>query len=143
MNKSLPGFLQITYRDDLDVMVVRWLRQAEVPELRQGYLAILEAATAVGCRYWLLDARRRRNTDQVAQRWMLEEFLPASTAQLHGRLYICYLLAPVSLRDAEADGAFPPAIFFADKPYMGERFIDEGEAIGWLRQCQQQELLVK
>ena len=46
-----------------------------------------------------------------------------------GRTRLAYLLAPVYLRDAAADSAFPLPAYFEGKPYIGERFIEENTAI--------------
>jgi len=40
------------------------------------------------------------------------------------------------MRDAAAAGAFPPPQFFADKPYEAARFMDERQAVEWLRHRQ-------
>ncbi|MCC2545644.1 hypothetical protein LJY25_04245 [Hymenobacter sp. BT175] len=125
-------FLELSHRPDLGVMFVRWMRPVTSQELQQGYLKLLEESAAVQCRAWLLDARRRRNTDGASQRWMLTELLPMAVTRLGGRVYLAFLLAPVHLRDAASDDVFPPAEFFIDKPYAAERFTDEGPALAWL-----------
>ena len=63
---------------------------------------------------------------------MMSTFLPRLGVQLGGRTRLAYLLAPVYLRDAAADSAFPPSTYFEGKPYIGERFIEENTAIAWL-----------
>ncbi|TGE21211.1 hypothetical protein E5K00_13010 [Hymenobacter aquaticus] len=127
-----PDFLTITYRPDLQVLVVRWQRLISVAEMQQGYLVLLEHAAAHGCRRWLLDGRRRFNTDREGAQWMVSTFLPQLQPRLGGRTYLAYLLAPVTLRDQDADAAFPPPAYFLDKPFLGERFVEEGEATRWL-----------
>ncbi|GAA3938766.1 hypothetical protein [Hymenobacter algoricola] len=126
-------FLQLEYRADLQVVVGRWMRQASLAELQQGYQALLEVAAPAGCRGWLLDARRRNNTDPGIQRWLISGFLDGAAARLGGRVRLAYLLPPPQLRDLAADGAFPPAAFFADKPYDATRFVDERQAVEWLQ----------
>ena len=64
---------------------------------------------------------------------MMSTFLPRLGVQLGGRTRLAYLLAPVYLRDATADSAFPLPAYFEGKPYIGERFIEEDTAIAWLR----------
>ena len=129
-------FLDLVYRPDLDIVVGRWMRQATLAELQQGYQAILEMATSPGCRGWLLDARRRLNTDPNAQRWLINGFMDDAATRLGGRVYLAYLLPPAQLRDTTADGAFPPPQFFAGKPYEAARFMDERQAVEWLQQSQ-------
>ncbi|RSK31217.1 hypothetical protein [Hymenobacter metallilatus] len=132
-----PDYLHIQYRSDLDVLLVRWMRLVTLAELQQGYRHLLEVAAQHQCRFWLLDARRRFNTDREGAAWMVTSFLPTLQARLGGRTYLAYLLVPVIMRDAEADAAFPPASFFQDKPFVGERFVDEEKAVAWLQAAQQ------
>jgi hypothetical protein len=128
-----PDFLTVTFRPDLNILLVRWQRLISVSEMEHGYLTLLEHAAFYGCRRWLLDGRRRFNTDREGAQWMVSTFLPLLQPRLGQRTYLAYLLAPVTLRDQDADAAFPPAAYFADKPFLGERFVEEGEAISWLQ----------
>ncbi|MBX0291737.1 hypothetical protein K3G63_14900 [Hymenobacter sp. HSC-4F20] len=137
MLPAAPEFIEVAYRTDLDVLLIRWMRKVELEEMCRGYFYLLEVAAHHQCRYWLLDARRRFNTDREGAQWMVATFLPQLRARLGGRAYLAYLLAPVTLRDAEADAAFPAASFFQDKPYTAERFVDERLAIQWLQEGQQ------
>ncbi|WP_139925199.1 hypothetical protein [Hymenobacter sp. DG01] len=140
MLPTAPEYIEVTYRSDLDVLLIRWMRKVTLEEMCQGYLYLLEVAAHHRCRHWLLDARRRFNTDREGAQWMINSFLPTLHARLGGRTYLAYLLVPVIMRDAEADAAFPPASFFLGKPYLSERFIDERAAIEWLQQARQQQL---
>ena len=129
----VQDFLEISYRADLDLLLGRWLRPIELGEMQQGYHMLLEAAVTGQCRQWLLDVRRRQNTHKVGAQWMVGTFLPQLAAHLGGRTRLAYLMAPMYMRDTEADAAFPPATFFDDKPFIGERFIEENAALDWLR----------
>ncbi|KUG05867.1 hypothetical protein [Solirubrum puertoriconensis] len=132
------GFLDLAYRPDLHIVVGRWLRQINLEELKQGYLDMLELAAAHQCPYWLLDARRRVDTDKDATGWMLSYFAPQLPLRLGGqRSYLAYLVAPTHLRDVASDANFPPVSYFQDKPYMSSRFTDEAQAVEWLLSCQQ------
>ena len=129
----VEDFLDISYRADLDVLVARWLRPVELPELQQGYEQMLAAAQAGAGRRWLIDVRRRFNTHQVGAQWMASNLLPRLGPTLGGRSRLAYLLAPMYLRDAAADAAFPPQSYFEGQPFIGDRFIEENAAIEWLR----------
>ena len=65
---------------------------------------------------------------------MVSTFLPLLETQLSGRTRLAYLMAPAYLRDTAADAAFPPPAYFAGKPFVGERFIEENAAIAWLNE---------
>ena len=130
----VQDFLEISYRADLDLLLGRWLRPIALAEMQQGYALLLDAAVAGRCRQWLLDVRRRQNTHEVGAQWMASTFLPQLGPRLGGRTRLAYLTAPAYLRDASADAAFPTAAYFADKPFVGERFIEESAALRWLSQ---------
>lgn len=134
MSLPSPDFLLLNYRSDLDLLTLRWMRLVTLEEMRQGYELMLEMAAAHGCRQWLVDVRRRTNTNREGAAWMLGDFVPRVQQRLGGRPALAYLLAPVSLRDVAADAAFPPLSYFDDKPYVAERFIEEGPAVEWLLQ---------
>ncbi|WP_303309789.1 hypothetical protein [Hymenobacter sp. BT730] len=130
----VPDFLHVAYRADLDILFGRWMRLVTQAEMQEGYQYLLEQAAAHSCQNWLLDARRRINTDKEGAQWMVQSFVAGAAARLGGRLQLAYLLGPIMLRNQEADAAFPPAAFFEGKPFCAERFIEEGEAIAWLQQ---------
>jgi hypothetical protein len=123
----------VVYRADLDILFGRWMRLVSGAEMYAGYAYLLDQAAEHKCRHWLLDARRRINTDKEGAQWMVTTFLPGAVARLGGSLQLAYLLGPVMLRNQEADAAFPPASFFVGKAFGAERFIEEGEAIAWLQ----------
>ena len=130
----VEDFVEISYRADLDVLVARWLRPVELPEIQRGYEMILNAAQAGAGRRWLIDVRRRFNTHQLGAQWMVSSFLPRLAPTLGGHSRLAYLMAPMYLRDSEADSAFPPPAYFEGKPFIGDRFIEENAAIVWLRE---------
>lgn len=136
MLTDTPDFLALSYRPDLEVLVVRWMRVISLAEMCHGYELLLLAAAQYRCRQWLIDARRRNNTDREGAVWMVQNFLPRLHGQLGGRTALAYLLPPVHLRDQLADAAFPPASFFEGKPFVAERFTDERTALDWLQQMQ-------
>ena len=130
----VDDFLEISYRADLDILMARWLRPVELPELQAGYEQMLAAAQAGAGRNWLIDVRRRFNTHQLGAQWMVSSFLPRLGPALGGRSRLAYLMAPAYLRDSAADSAFPPQSYFEGKPFFGDRFIEENTAIAWLRE---------
>lgn len=136
MLADTPDFLALSHRPDLEVLVARWMRVITLAEMQYGYELLLQAATQHCCRQWLIDARRRNNTDREGAVWMVQEFLPRLHGQLGGRTALAYLLPPPHLRDQQADAAFPPTSFFDDKPFVADRFTDERTALDWLQQKQ-------
>ena len=131
-----PAFLAVTHRADLNVLVVRWQRQTTPEELREAYFALLDAAAAVDCPYWLLDVRGRDDSNKESTYWMTDHFLPLLPTRFAGRVCLAYLFAPNHLRDIETSPVVPPLTYFDDKPYCIARFIEEAGALGWLREQQ-------
>ncbi|RTQ48564.1 hypothetical protein EJV47_16460 [Hymenobacter gummosus] len=131
----LPDFLQISYRPELDLLVGRWQRIVSEGELYASYPALLEEAVARGCRYWLLDARRRLNIEVAITPWLLNDFVPRLGQHLGGRAYLAYLVAPVQLTDAvPADKQIPPLVYFEGRAALMQRFTDEATALAWLQE---------
>lgn len=136
MPVPVSDFVTIHYRPDLQVLTARWLRPVVLDEMCEAYEAMLATAKPHNCRHWLIDARRRHNTDREGAGWMLGNFLPRVQQQLGGRPALAYLLAPMHLRDPLADAAFPALSYFDDKPFVGRQFIEEGAAVEWLQHLQ-------
>ncbi|OON71085.1 hypothetical protein [Hymenobacter sp. CRA2] len=131
------SFLQIDYRPGPGLLIGRWLRAVTEGELYASYPALLETALAHGCRYWLLDARRRLNVEVAITPWLLNDFAPRLGQHLGGRVFLAYLVAPIQMTDAvPADKVIPPQVYFDGKSCLMQRFIDEDAALAWLQQHQ-------
>jgi hypothetical protein len=136
MTLALPfDFLQITFRPELQVLVVRWMRQTTPAEMQQGYHALLAEAASQHCWLWLIDARRRANANQAGTQWMMQAFFPQLAAQVGHKVYLAYLFAPQHLADLEADSTVPSLTYFDGRPYQVQRFTEELPAMQWLSQC--------
>ncbi|UPL49257.1 hypothetical protein [Hymenobacter sublimis] len=135
VSPAISDYLQVTHRVDLDVLIVRWLRQPTSQELHEGYRAVLAIAQQPGCRYWLVDGRRRTNANQQGVAWMMETFLPLVMARLGGQVFMAYLFVPNHLAELEADASVPPLTYFDNLPYHIRRFADEQPAMAWLAEC--------
>jgi hypothetical protein len=134
---TLSEFFHINFRPDLHVLVGRWQRPVSEGELYACYPAMLEEAQAHQCRFWLLDARRRRNVDVAVTAWLLNDFAPRLGQRLGGRAYLAYLVAPVQLTEAvPAEQVIPPRVYFEGRNCLMQRFTDEAAAIDWLRHHQ-------
>jgi len=130
-DSTVEDFLEITCRPGLDVLVARWLRPIELAELQRGYVALLASAAAGNHRRWLLDVRRL-NTHLMGASWMIAQLLPQLGPCRGGHTRLAYLLAPAYARDESADATFPTPEYFIDKPFVGERFVEERAAVDWL-----------
>jgi hypothetical protein len=115
------------------------MRQPTQQEIRDGYNALLAAARAQACRFWLVDTRRRERASQESTQWMIEVFFPQVAAQVHGRVHVAYLFMPNHLRDVENDASVPPLTYFDGRPYHIARFTEEHAAMNWLSECRRLE----
>ena len=121
-------YLAITYRPDLDQLTARWLQAVSKEELMAGYEALRQAALFYGCRYWLIDARRRTSNSHSGPEWVTTQFLPQVQQELGGRLGVAFLTLPHYLTGLPTALMAPPpsaTVQFA-------RFLDEGAANTWL-----------
>lgn len=133
-------YLQYQFRPDLQVLVVRWLRQPTDEELQAGYYRLLDVAVENEARLWLIDTRRRTQANQRATPWMMEHFLPQLPRRLNGQVHLAYLFMPVHLHEIEHDTNVPQLTYFNGRPYRIERFTEEYAAISWLQAMGEQEL---
>lgn len=127
--------VDLSYRPDLHVLVVRWMGVTTDDETRLVYRH-LGQVDAHQCRYWLLDARRRPSSGQAVTRWMLEEFAPLVSVRLGGPLYFSYLISPSHLAAAEEFRQEARAPHVAGLPYRLHYASQENNAIDWLLQAQ-------
>jgi hypothetical protein len=139
MMSTLPDFLQLSYRADLDMLVGRWMRSVSSEELRQGYQAMLDEAARHHYRFWLVDTRRRISVNADDIRWLIAEFYPQLQPRLGRTTYLSFLLAPQQMADVVADSS-PPTLTYSDSHTQNiKRYIDEREAVEWLQGCRRRE----
>jgi hypothetical protein len=134
---STPDYLAISYRNDLSMLVARWMRPVSAAETREGYQVILAAGQHFRCPFWLLDGRRRLPADEETTQWGLYEFFPQLSAKLGSRVYMSQLLSPSYQLLTQAIPAFQQLESQTSQSYLMRRFNDEAHAVQWLRECQQ------
>ncbi|MFD2787273.1 hypothetical protein [Hymenobacter rubripertinctus] len=136
MTPELP-YISITFRADLTLLIVRWLRDVSQAELQQGYGQVLAIALEHQARHWLIDSRRRNQSDEAMVSWLAQEYLPGISARLQGQSVRLACLVAATWQPAAA-GATPLAVL-AKAPAQGsshyhiQLFGDEGAAMQWLR----------
>ncbi|UOG77080.1 hypothetical protein MTX78_10850 [Hymenobacter tibetensis] len=138
-NFSTPDYITITYRDDLRMLVARWLRPTLSVETREGYTYILKAGIYFNCPYWLLDGRRRLPADDATTQWGLFEFFPQLSAQIGQRVCMSQLLSPSYQLVTDNIPTFQE-LENSPQTYLMRRFDDEASAVEWLQECQQHTL---
>ena len=129
------SFLDISYRSQEHVLVVRWLRPVlSHEEFRSSYYALLDAAIQSDCRFWILDIRRRQSNCDEQTQWILNDFCSEAVAAFRtpGQIYATYLVAPDQLA-YYAEIVFPTVPETTDKCFQVAAFDNEGFANAWLK----------
>ncbi|MBX0291151.1 hypothetical protein K3G63_11905 [Hymenobacter sp. HSC-4F20] len=137
MTAPYSEYLHLTYRPDLRMLVLRWLRDASMEELQAGCQAALHLAQQHQTAHWFVDVRRRLATRAEHSAWMADTFLPAAAAQLLPTpLRVGYLISPARLEAIQSQPAVYNAAIVrtqsAAQPYRMRIFLNEAEAIHWL-----------
>lgn len=129
-------FLDLTYRPDLRVLAVRWLRAVTFEELQQGFRVAVAVGAAHQATHWLVDVRRRTELDAASSSWVAVQLLPEAAATVApAPFFVAYLLSPMRAQELRRDAGLRSATALAQepaRPYRLQTFIDEGPAIQWL-----------
>ena len=127
----------LSFRTDLQVMVVRWKSHVALEVLQADYAQMLAAAVAHGMSDWLLDVRRRNMAPVELSTWVNMVFIPQAVAQLAPRRLRMAVLSSPTLtamyakdpaQRKEVERALAPS-----RPYDVGLFEDEGKAMAWLQ----------
>jgi hypothetical protein len=88
-------FLRLSYRSDLQVLFLRWVREVSPEEHREGYMAALALARTAEAGRWLVDLRSRGLASAEDFAWVLTELRTQLTAAIpHTIRRIAYLVTP-------------------------------------------------
>jgi len=127
----------ISFRPDLQVMVVRWHTHAPVDVVKDEYGQMLAAALAHNTSDWLLDVRRRDKVPADLSHWVNTAFYPTAVAQLAPRrLRLAVLSSPFMTELYQKDPEQKKEVAYAldpSRPFDLALFEDEGKAMEWLR----------
>ncbi|SDX55123.1 hypothetical protein [Hymenobacter psychrophilus] len=131
--------LSITFRSDLNLLIARWLRDVSKSELQQGYTEVLQAAIRHQAGNWLIDSRRRSQSNAEMVDWLAQEYLPELSPALNNRpVHLACLVA--ATWQPGTTPATPLAVLAqsstlaAKNEYQVQLFSDEGAATSWLQQ---------
>lgn len=131
------SFLQISFRADLHLLIIRWLRDVTPPELQLGYSEALAAARQHGTPCWLVDSRRRAQSDEAMVQWLANTYLPTLSPALGHPLTRLACLVAATWQPVTTP-ATPLAVLAQQPPqtaqsYHVQLFSDEGAAVQWLQ----------
>ena len=78
----VADYVLISYRPDVQLLIMRWTRVATPAEHRAGYQEALRVALPEQAGRWLIDLRSRGLADPTDLLWVLQDF----RAELHAAL---------------------------------------------------------
>ncbi|UOG74223.1 hypothetical protein MTX78_19135 [Hymenobacter tibetensis] len=129
-------YLNLSYRPDLQLVVLRWLRDASLAELKVAHQAALELALRHQVTNWFVDVRRRQAVNSNNTRWVADDFLPQAALLLLPRiLRVAYLTSPSRQHIIDTTPEMYSTVERAQgtsQPYLLRSFLDEAVAMAWL-----------
>lgn len=127
----------ITFRPDLEILIVRWHTDAELVLLQEDYHAMLAVAREHECARWLLDVRRREGSDPALSAWASQTFYPFASQQVVPQLLCLAILTATHVYERFADDPaqrqYVDYMLAEERPFLARMFDDEGEAVRWLQ----------
>ncbi|TDN40032.1 hypothetical protein E4631_20750 [Hymenobacter sp. UV11] len=134
MTHYLPTeLLELTYREDLELLMGRWHYQPELAELAGAYERLYDAFQRTQARHWLQDIRCRTLPDPHTTQWLMSDFFPDVAQQLGRQLRVAYVVGPALRGLINAGPDFQPLSAYAGKPsFVVNFFGEEQAAIAWL-----------
>ncbi|MBC8082287.1 MAG: hypothetical protein H7Z21_03690 [Hymenobacter sp.] len=127
----------IQYRPDLDILVVRWPKDAALLQLQANFAAVLATAEQCGVARWLLDVRRRDQIRPELGRWTTTVFYPQAASRLVPQvLRMSVLCSPARMAVYASDPVQLHHLTYGlapERSYCMRLFGDEGTAMEWLR----------
>ena len=129
-------YLHLAVRAKTQCLEARWLRLVSSAEYRAGNEALLAAAEAAACPFWLVDVRRRTSPSEADGRWLMHEYLPQVPRRLGSSVFVGTLLPPGYVMPASPEHPTVPDAL-QPVPYLILRnFSNEPALTEWLRRCQ-------
>lgn len=136
MQAATQDFLLISYREDLDVLFLRWRNPVSSAELRAGYEGALAKAESAKARFWLLDLRSRGAASPEDEAWLLNDFFVHAEEKLGYDHSFAYLVSPTHYNLIRKTVGLERLAQFSKlteiRPYTSEK-----DALHWLSQRRQ------
>ena len=130
---------QLRYDAAAGLLHGRWRAPVLDADLRLHYGQLLhEAQLAGGCRYWLLDIRRRNWHMPSFGQWANTELVPAVLAALGAPVFVAYVMSPRHLSAATRPQDERTREEIRAQQLISESFADEAAARAWLHQQRQE-----
>jgi len=133
----VSDYLSLDFRADLNLLVMRWLRDVNLAELQAGFAEAQALVEQHGAHHWFVDVRRRGALNASDSAWVADVFLPQMARQLEPKLLVvAYLLAPFRAKAIQEQAPLHNTVARAQastQPYRLSTFLDEAAAVEWLQ----------
>ncbi|WP_205501765.1 hypothetical protein [Rufibacter psychrotolerans] len=137
MQIGFSKHIKISYRADMQTVIIRWQQPVTFTEFKMNCLAILSLAKEHTACCWLFDCRSKGEVTQEESDWLSKEFYPKALQLVASHVVIAWLLNPRQMQRLQ-EGATLTAIS-ADSPDVKRRaFLTEQEAVKWLEDAMEQ-----
>ena len=129
------NYLSFNYREDLEIMILRWLKEVNSEQLRHGYEEALRKAQEFKVRHWLFDLRGRGPVTKEDENWVTNNFFPRAEAQFQEPNYFAYLVSPSHEQHFQVNGKVE-TLNCKTSICRFQIFTSEQDAVNWLQESQ-------
>ncbi|WP_210466514.1 hypothetical protein [Rufibacter roseolus] len=133
MKIGFSKHIKISYRADMQTVIIRWQQPVTFTEFKMNCLAILSTAKEHEACSWLLDCRSKGDMSQKESDWLSFEFYPKVLEQVSSHVLVAWLLAPRQMQRLQ-EGAALSAITSDSSDVCRKAFLTENEAVKWLEE---------
>ncbi|QHL88781.1 hypothetical protein GU926_15640 [Nibribacter ruber] len=133
MQVGISRHIKISYRQDMQTVIIRWQQPVSFTEFKLNCLAILAIAKENAASSWLLDCRSKGEVTQKESQWLVEEFYPKALQMVSSQLCVAWLLNPRQMQRLQEGETFT-AVTEPHPNVHRKAFMTEQEAVEWLEQ---------
>ncbi|WP_192823319.1 hypothetical protein [Rufibacter sp. LB8] len=136
MKIGFSKHIKISYRPDMQTVIIRWQQSVTFTEFKMNCLAILATAKENASALWLFDCRSKGEVTLEESEWLQQEFFPKALQQVAPQLVVAWLLNPRQMQRLQ-EGEKLQAISEPSQDVMRQAFMTEQEAVAWLESAAQ------
>jgi hypothetical protein len=133
MKIGFSKHIKISYRADMQTVIIRWQQPVTFTEFKMNCLALLSVARENPAASWLIDCRSKGEMTQNESDWLTSEFYPKVLEQVSSHVLVAWLLAPRQMQRLQ-EGATLSAISSDKLDVQRKAFLTENEAVKWLEE---------
>lgn len=128
---GLSPHIKISYRADMQMIIIRWQQPVTFTEFKLNCLAVLEMARENTSNSWLFDCRSKGEITDAESEWLCHDFFPKVLQQVAPQFLLAWLLNPRQMQGLK-EGKILSALTETDPDIRRSTFMTEQEAVKWL-----------